>query len=161
MRPVSPPMPASAPVAKGTPFHIGELATRTGRTVHAIRWYETQGLVPGVVRDDGGRRLYGELHVGWLDLMERLRRTGMSIAEMREYTALALQGKATLRARRDLLAAHRTRVNDTIADWKRALSLVERKIDFYDAWMESGHRPPLIPAQTPRPRITPPKRKVR
>ena len=26
---------------------IGELAARTGRTVHAIRWYEAQGLVPG------------------------------------------------------------------------------------------------------------------
>ncbi len=56
----------------------------------------------------------------------------MSIAEMREYTALALQGKATLRQRRDLLAAHRERVAETIADWNRALSLVERKIDFYD-----------------------------
>ena len=160
-----PPLPASAPVApagpaaKGTPFHIGELATRTGRTVHAIRWYETQGLVPGVARDEGGRRLYGELHVGWLDLMERLRRTGMSIAEMREYTALALQGKATLQQRRDMLAGHRTRVTETIAEWKRALSLVDRKIDFYDAWMTSGHRPPLIPAETPR--IPPPKRKAR
>jgi DNA-binding transcriptional MerR regulator len=146
---------------KGTPFHIGELATRTGRTVHAIRWYETQGLVPGVVRDEGGRRLYGELHVGWLDLMERLRRTGMSIAEMREYTALALQGKATLQQRRDMLAGHRTRVTETIAEWKRALSLVDRKIDFYDAWMTSGHRPPLIPAETPRSIPPPPKRKAR
>lgn len=147
----------AAPVVKGAPFHIGELATRTGRTVHAIRWYETQGLVPGVARDEGGRRLYGELHVGWLDLMERLRRTGMSIAEMREYTALALQGKSTLQERRDLLAAHRTHVTETIADWKKALTLVDRKIDFYDAWMASGHRPPLIPADTPR--APPPKRR--
>jgi DNA-binding transcriptional MerR regulator len=140
-------MPADGATERGTPFHIGELAARTGRTVHAIRWYETQGLVPGVARDEGGRRLYVELHVGWLDLMERLRRTGMSIAEMREYTALALQGKTTLRERRDMLAAHRERVNETIAGWKRALSLVERKIDFYDEWMASGHRPPLIAAE--------------
>jgi len=54
-------MPAES---RGAPFHIGELAARTGRTVHAIRWYETQGLVPGVARDEGGRRLYGEPHVG-------------------------------------------------------------------------------------------------
>ena len=153
-------MPAAASPrgAQGTPFHIGELATRTGRTVHAIRWYETQGLVPGVARDEGGRRLYVELHIGWLDLMDRLRRTGMSIAEMREYTALALQGKATLRQRREMLAAHRARVTETIAEWKRALSLVDRKIDFYDAWMESGHRPPMIPIESPA--AKPPKRKV-
>ena len=128
--------------------------------MHAIRWYETQGLVPGVARDEGGRRVYGELHVGWLDLMERLRATGMSIAEMREYTALAMKGKTTLRERRDMLAAHRERVNETIAGWKRALSLVERKIDFYDEWMQTGHRPPLIPAEAPRvraPASKPPK----
>ncbi|BEP60840.1 MerR family transcriptional regulator [Variovorax sp. V213] len=145
------------PADKGTPFHIGELAMRTGRTVHAIRWYETQGLVPGVSRDEGGRRLYGEMHVGWLGLMERLRLTGMSIAEMREYTLLALQGKATLHQRRDMLAAHRARVTETIAEWKRALSLVDRKIDFYDEWMQTGHRPPLIPAEAARDQAVAPK----
>lgn len=138
-------MPASSGL------RIGELAARTGRSVHAIRWYEAQGLVPGVARDEGGRRVYGELHVGWLDLMERLRATGMSIAEMREYTALVMQGSRSLRQRRDLLAAHRERVNATIAEWRHALTLVEKKIDFYDAWMHTGRRPPLIPAQTPRP----------
>jgi DNA-binding transcriptional MerR regulator len=97
------------------------------------------------------------MHVGWLSLMERLRLTGMSIAEMRQYTALALQGKATLPERRDMLAAHRARVLDTLAEWKRALSLVDRKIDFYDEWMQTGHRPPLIPAETPRVRALSPK----
>lgn len=128
----------------GSAFRIGELAARTGRSVHAIRWYEAQGLVPGVARDEGGRRVYGELHVSWLDL------TGMSIAEMREYTALVMQGSRTLRQRRDMLAAHRERVNATIAEWRRALTLVDKKIDFYDTWMQTGQRPPLIPADTQR-----------
>ena len=131
-------------------LRIGELAARTGRSVHAIRWYEAQGLVPGVARDGGGRRVYGELHVSWLDLMERLRATGMSIAEMREYTALVMQGSRTLRQRRDMLAAHRERVNATIAGWRSALTLVDRKVDFYDAWMQTGKRPPPIAAKTPR-----------
>jgi DNA-binding transcriptional MerR regulator len=91
-------------------LRIGELSTRTGRSVHAIRWYETQGLVPGVSRDAAGRRVYSELHVGWLQLMERLRLTGMSIAEMREYTRLVQQGKPTLTQRREMLRAHRERV---------------------------------------------------
>jgi DNA-binding transcriptional MerR regulator len=68
-------------------LHIGDIASRTGRSVHTIRWYERQGLIPGVCRDGGGRRVYSDYHVGWLDLMERLRSTGMSIKVMREYTA--------------------------------------------------------------------------
>lgn len=103
-------------------LHIGEVASRTGRSIHTIRWYESQGLIPGVGRDKGGRRTYSEHHVGWLDLMERLRCTGMSISQMREYTALVKQGGATLKQRRALLSQHLARVHDNIARWKDALS---------------------------------------
>jgi DNA-binding transcriptional MerR regulator len=126
-------------------LRIGELAARTGRSIHAIRWYETQGLIPGVVRDSGGRRVYGELHLNWLDLMDRLRRTGMSIAAMREYTALVKQGRSTLKQRQEMLAAHRAQVRETIADWTLALKLLDSKIDFYGEWLATGHRPKIEP----------------
>src|SRR5258708_29833211 len=87
-------------------IHIGELSARTGRSIHAIRWYEAQGLIPGVVRDSGGRRVYSDLHLNWLDLMDRLRRTGMSIAHMLQYTALVRQGNKTLRQRPQPLSQH-------------------------------------------------------
>jgi DNA-binding transcriptional MerR regulator len=126
-------------------FRIGEMASRTGRTIHTIRWYETQGLIPGVIRDSGGRRRYGEHHVGWLDLMERLRRTGMSITQMREYTALAKQGDAALPQRRALLAGHQVRVREDIARRISALALIDAKIEFYDEWMANGARPSVEP----------------
>jgi DNA-binding transcriptional MerR regulator len=131
-------------------FRIGELAARTGRGIHAIRWYEAQGLIPGVGRDRAGRRVYSELHLNWLDLMDRLRRTGMSIAEMREYTALVKRGRSTLRQRQELLSAHRVRVKETIAEWGSALQLIDSKIDFYGEWLATGNRPPP-PALSARP----------
>ncbi len=120
---------------------IGELAARTGRSVHTIRWYEAQGLLPGVARDGGGRRTFEEAHIGWLDLMDKLRQTGMSIAEMRKYTGLVRQGKATLSERGDMLRLHRERVRQRIVEWKRALKLLDGKIDYYDVWQETGRRP--------------------
>jgi len=132
-------------------LHIGELARRTGRSVHAIRWYESIGLVPGVQRDAGNRRVYDELHVGWLDLMNRLRTTGMSTAQMRKYAALVAQGRVSLEARRNLLMAHRARVQETIAEWRRALTLLDRKVDFYDKWMSTGRRPAERAVSRPTP----------
>jgi len=131
---------------------IGELSRRTARSVHAIRWYESQGLMPGVRRDGGGQRVYHPSHVAWLGLMDRLRRTGMSIAEMRRYTTLVRQGPSTLAARRELLAAHRMQVQRTIAEWQAALSLIDSKLDFYGEWLTSGERPaeePTIAPATP------------
>jgi DNA-binding transcriptional MerR regulator len=115
--------------------------------VHAIRWYESQGLMPGVTRDAVGRRVYSEQHLGWLDLMDRLRRTGMSIAEMRCYTELVQQGRATLKQRQELLATHRARVKATIAEWTQALKIVDSKIGYYGEWLASGERPKLTPTQ--------------
>src|SRR5690242_11121167 len=104
-------------------LHIGDIAIRTGRGVHTIRWYEAQGLMPGVTRDSARRRVYTEYHIGWLDLMDRLRSTGMSIAQMRIYTELAKQGPATLGKRRGLLRHHRAHVRQTIERWHHALAL--------------------------------------
>ena len=126
-------------------LHIGEVATRTGRSVHAIRWYEAQGLVPGVERDGGGRRVYTEHHVGWLDFMDRLRGTGMSVAQMREYTALVKKGGAALGERRALLKAHQARVLENIERWTEALTLIDAKLEFYDEWVAKGARPPAGP----------------
>jgi DNA-binding transcriptional MerR regulator len=138
-------------VQRSAAFHIGELARRTGRGVHAIRWYEAQGLIPGVERDAGGRRVYTEQHLSWLQLMDRLRRTGMSIAEMRRYTALVKEGRTTLAERRRLLSAHRARVVETIAQWTAALGLIDSKIDFYGEWLVSGQRPRRDPLWGPGP----------
>ena len=131
-------------------LRIGGLAQRTGRSVHTIRWYEAQGLIPGVARDAAGRRCYTEQHVGWLELMERLRGTGMSIAEMRHYTALVKQGRVTLAQRQALLAEHRARLVETIAQWRLALKLLDGKIDFYGEWLSTGKRPALMPPAEPR-----------
>lgn len=145
-------MSAIAPApADGTPLRIGELSARSGRSVHTIRWYEGQGLMPGVGRDGGGRRVYTPRHVDWLDLMDRLRRTGMTIADMRAYTALVRQGRATLAQRRDLLRAHRERVLARIDEWHEALRLVDGKIDYYGEWLATGQRPARkVTAAAPR-----------
>lgn len=127
-----------------TELRIGELARRSGRTVHTLRWYEAQGLVPGVRRDAGGRRVYDEQHLAWLELVDRLRCTGMSVAGIRRYTELVEQGKTTLPARRELLEAHRCAVEETIREWTAALDLIDRKIEFYGEWIATGKRPPLV-----------------
>ncbi|MDM0032191.1 MerR family transcriptional regulator [Variovorax sp. J22P271] len=136
-----------------TGLRIGELAARSNRSVHAIRWYESQGLMPGVARDAGGRRVYHVIHLGWLDLMHRLRRTG-SIAEMREYTALVREGRSSLGQRKELLQAYCVRAQATITQWLQALELIDGKIAFYDEWLATGQPPALLPHQS-RPEALP------
>ena len=140
-------------------FHIGRLARETGRSVHTIRWYEQQGLMPGVTRDAGGRRVYTDRHVGWLLFLDRLRFAGMSVREMRRYASLVAQGKKTLRQRLELLEAHHARTSALIEGLQAALLLIKRKQAYYATWLENGHRPGDFEISQPAER--PPMRKIR
>jgi DNA-binding transcriptional MerR regulator len=127
-------------------FHIGALARATGRSVHAIRWYEEQGLMPGVVRDGGGRRVYRGEHVEWLSFLDRLRFTGMTVKDLQAYAALVSQGRESLGARQDLLRTHRENTLERIAELERAVKLIDLKIDFYDEWRRTKRRPAHMPS---------------
>jgi DNA-binding transcriptional MerR regulator len=109
--------------------------------VHAIRWYEAQGLIPGVIRDAGGRRSYRDRHLSWIELIQKLRLTGMSIAQIRDYAALVAQGRGTLKQQELMLRAHRVRVEKTIEEWKVALGMLDHKIEYFEEWLATGQRP--------------------
>jgi DNA-binding transcriptional MerR regulator len=129
-------------------LRIGKLASLTGRSVHTIRWYEAQRLIPGVRRDLQGRRVYNEQHVEWLALLERLRRSGMSIKGLREYATMVRKGAASARERQQFLRAHRGLIEQRMAELTQAMEVVDAKIEFYGKWLSTGVQPslPAVPA---------------
>ncbi len=126
-------------------LRIGALAQATGRSVHAIRWYERQGLIPRVGRDRGGRRVYEPSHIDWLMFLERLRFTGMTVRDMRRYVDLVVAGHSSLGARQALLARHRDEVKARAAATAAALFLIEEKIAYYREWEANRRRPGWTP----------------
>ena len=61
---------------------IGEVARRAGLASSAIRYYESQGLIPRAARR-GGRRVYGPEILERLKLIDLAKRAGFTIAEIR------------------------------------------------------------------------------
>ena len=110
---------------------IGEVAARTGLTVHTLRYYEGIGLLDRVERDAGGRRQFTERDLGWIDLLTRLRRTGMPIAEMVRYAELVREGPSTYGERLALLERHRGRIRAQLVDLDACLQVVDHKIEIY------------------------------
>ncbi|MGH3169477.1 MAG: MerR family transcriptional regulator, partial [Trebonia sp.] len=97
---------------------IAEVADCTGLTRHTLRYYERDGLMLSVDRDDSGHRRYSELDLGWIELITKLRATGMPVREVRRYAELVRAGDGNEAERLALLRAHRDRVSvqlDTMA----------------------------------------------
>lgn len=88
---------------------IGEVCGSTGLSPRTVRYYEEVGLLPGVRRRTGGRRVYGPDELERLRFIQRLKTLGLSLQEIKELNSLyALAGSTTAMLERlgDLLDAH-------------------------------------------------------
>lgn len=112
---------------------IGELARRSGRSTHTLRYYERIGLLPLPRRDGSGQRDYDASVLVWLAFLERLRATGMPIREMLDYAALRARGDETAQARCALLESHRERVREHASLLQASLEMLDTKIEGYHA----------------------------
>ena len=76
---------------------------KLGMTVHTIRHYCDMGLVPNLTKDAYGNRLFDDASLNWLETVGYCRACGMSLAEIKAFFDLRLQGDSTLAARREIL----------------------------------------------------------
>lgn len=116
---------------------IGEVAERTGLSVHALRFYEREGLFAEQVRRaPGGRRLYTEDDVDWLTVCVILRASGMPIPVIRRYTELVRAGAGNERERLEIMRGHRAEVTARIERLTEALDLINYKVGVYEDIVE-------------------------
>jgi MerR family redox-sensitive transcriptional activator SoxR len=64
-------------------MRIGEVARQTGLKVSAIRFYESEGLLPRAARS-GGMRMYDSRAIERLQLIAAAQRYGFRLGEIRE-----------------------------------------------------------------------------
>lgn len=118
---------------------ITEVATATGLSKDTLRWYEHIGLIPAVPRNPVGVRTYDPATVRMIELIVRLRRTGMSVAEMRTFVDAIDEGAASHGRRRTLLSAHRHRIDAQLAQLRSDRDALDAKIAHYDALIDAQH----------------------
>lgn len=111
---------------------IAETAQRSGLTAHTLRYYERDGLMlHGVARSASGHRRYTERDLRWIELIGRLRATGMPIRDVRRYAELVRGGEGNEAQRLTLLREHRQRVLAELAEITDHLAAIDTKIDLY------------------------------
>ncbi|WP_298554815.1 MerR family transcriptional regulator [Streptomyces luteogriseus] len=112
-------------------YTISEVVAFTGLTAHTLRWYERIGLMPHIDRSHTGQRRYTNRDLDWLDLVGKLRLTGMPVADMVRYAELVREGDHTYGERFELLQTTREDVLARIDELRGTLAVLDRKISFY------------------------------
>ncbi|MFE4175251.1 MerR family transcriptional regulator [Streptomyces sp. NPDC056909] len=110
---------------------IGEAAAVCGLSVDTLRYYERESLtLHPAPRSASGRRHYGADDLAWLGGLVMLRQTGMPIADIRRYAALARR-PGTDAERLRLLEQHRREVIARMEQTRKHLDAIDRKITSY------------------------------
>ncbi|MGY3778505.1 MerR family transcriptional regulator [Isobaculum melis] len=109
---------------------ISEFSKNTQISEHTLRYYEKEGLLKPI-RDEHNYRLYSEKDYDWIHFINKLKRTGISLKEMKRYAYLREIGDETITERKELLLKHREQVLLAYEKVKENLSLLDDKITLY------------------------------
>ena len=112
-------------------YTVGEMARETGIPASTLRYYDKEGLLPFVERSAGGLRMFTDADREALTVIECLKRSGLSIREIRAFMEMCSRGDDSLGERRALFEARRDAVKAEMDQLARTLEVLEYKCWYY------------------------------
>lgn len=111
---------------------IAEVSRKYGLSADTLRYYEKEGLIPRVRRQENGLRDYSQQDCNWVEFIKCMRGAGLSIETLREYVRLFKQGNRTLQKRKNLLIKEREALQARIQEQQAVLKRLNYKIEIYE-----------------------------
>lgn len=119
-------------------YSIGQVAAKTGLTVHTLRYYEKEGLLPFVRKSSSGLRMFSDADLGWLSLIECLKETGMSLKGIKQYIDWFREGDSTLPQRLEMFKQQQLKILAQIEQFKKYLQKIDYKVSLYEEAVKLG-----------------------
>ncbi|WP_081971878.1 MerR family transcriptional regulator [Paenibacillus borealis] len=110
---------------------IRQAAELTGLTEDTIRYYERIGLLPYAERKPNGHRRYTRDQILGIRFVMRLKATGMTLEEIKQYLELTRQGSGALAERYSLLEAHHDALSAEIAQLQETQRIIRYKLQHF------------------------------
>lgn len=107
-------------------YTAGEAAKILGIPVSTVRYYDKEGLIPNLKRSSSGIRLFREEDIEELRLIQCLKKTRLSLKDIRIFMNLPVDGDKTIRTRLSIL----TRQKELLEEKKRELEEMMNVVDY-------------------------------
>ena len=112
------------------PYSIRETAALIGVSPSTLRYYDKEGLLPTVERTAGGMRVFKDSDIEWLRIIDCLKKTGMSLKDIRQFIDMVQAGDSTIEARLAMFERRREAVEGQIAELQKTLDILNYKCWF-------------------------------
>lgn len=119
-------------------YSIGQVAAKTGLTVHTLRYYEKEGLLPFVRKSNSGLRMFSDNDLGWLSIIECLKETGMPLKGIKQYIDWFREGDSTLPQRLEMFKQQQLKILTQIEQFQKYLQKIDYKVRIYEEAVKLG-----------------------
>lgn len=119
-------------------YTIGEVAEMFGLKTSTIRYYDSEGFFPNIVRK-GNIRYFNEEEIETIRIIMCLKKTDLEIKEISEFLSWLKEGNSSFEKRKQLFENRKTYIENQISDLKKTLSLLEYKCWYYENAIKDGN----------------------
>ncbi len=119
-------------------YSIGEVSKLTGLSVPTLRYYDKEGLIPNINRNENGLRDFNDQDLNTIHIVNCIKGAGASIREIKEYMDLCQLGDSTLEARKQFFIEKKRDVEEQMKKLNEIMMTVEMKIKYYEDAIEAG-----------------------
>ncbi|MBR0402717.1 MAG: MerR family transcriptional regulator [Lachnospiraceae bacterium] len=118
-------------------YTIGQVSEMFSLPVSTLRYYDREGLLPGMERQSGIRK-FGEQQLEALRVIECLKASGLEIREIRQFMAWCAERPSTYPQRRQLFETRKAAVEEEMRRLEKTLAMVRFKCWYYDTAIKEG-----------------------
>ena len=111
-------------------FSIHETSERSGLSKDTIRYYEKIGLLPRAERKASSHRIYTEQDIQTMSLITCMKKTGMSLEEMKPFLRMSLESDLNdFPEEREMLINYQKKVEEQIASMQQVVNFIQEKLE--------------------------------
>ena len=119
-------------------YTIGQVSEMFGLPISTLRYYDKQGLFPGMERISGIRK-FSEKEIEALRVIECLKRSGLEIKDIKQFMDWCEEGAVTYPQRKELFEKQKKTVEAEIEHLSRVLDMIKFKCWYYEQAMQDGN----------------------
>ena len=132
-------------------YTIGQVSEMFNLPISTLRYYDKQGLFPGMVRESGIRK-FSDTEIEALRVIECLKKSGLEIKDIKLFMDWCVEGVSTYPQRKELFEKQKESLEAEIAHMNRVLDMLKFKCWYYEQAIQDGSEDgikALIPDRLP------------
>lgn len=133
-------------------YTIGQVSEMFNLPISTLRYYDKQGLFPGIVRKSGIRK-FSDAEIEALRIIECLKKSGLEIKDIKQFMDWCAAGASTYSQRKELFEKQKKMVEAEIEHMNRVLDMLKFKCWYYEQAIQDGNEDrvqSMIPDKLPK-----------